>query len=162
MYSFEVAKRTLCEINYFHNIGKSDTGGINFQCEYIDSLEKALKHLESRKWDLIQTERLGDISANLSKYHKEASRTWNDAVATVRAEIYPFVLEKVESLQIESSHISIIKKNVRYDIIAIATSIIYQDLYRSEFHKRILDIYMAGHLPCGWCGKSDRGYLIVY
>lgn len=162
MYSFEVAKITLCEINYFSNIGKPDTGEISFQCEYIDSLENAIKHLESRKWDLIQTERLGDISANLSKNHKEASRTWNDAVAAVRSDIHQFVLEKIKTLPIESSYIQIIIKNVRYDITAIANSITYQDFYISNFHKRLLEVYTAGRLPCGWHGKPDKGYLIVY
>ncbi|PGC52826.1 hypothetical protein COM14_03595 [Bacillus pseudomycoides] len=38
----------------------------------------------------------------------------------------------------------------------------YEEYYKSAFYKEMLEIYLSGHIPCGWNGKYPEGNIFIY
>ena len=52
--------------------------------------------------------------------------------------------------------------DVKFNILTLFMIDYYSDYYQSEFFDRMLKIYLAGHLPCGWSGEYPEGKFFVY
>ena len=81
---------------------------------------------------------------------------------SIKSEYIEILSEKVK----KSSIIDDIGEDVLIDfkscMIDLFLSDYYSDCYEGEFHKHLLDIYLSGHLPCGWNGKYPQGKFMVY
>jgi len=51
---------------------------------------------------------------------------------------------------------------MRFDFINILVIECYKEYTTSEFFDRELDIYLNGHVPCGWQGRYPNGGMIIY
>jgi len=162
MSLIDVAKTELLTIDFFSNIGNSKIAVFGFRCERVESINGAIKKITGSKWDKTQTERIGDISAYLAKNHQEADRLWNNIVDETKDKILPTVLHKLESSTFEPDTLSVILPSIKYDVVNLSLALVYQRYYQSEFFLRMLDIYKAGHIPCGWHGKPGKGHFLVY
>lgn len=51
---------------------------------------------------------------------------------------------------------------IRFHLLAIFMSDIYSTFYSDEFFDKLLEVYLSGHLPCGWHGKYPSRELMVF
>jgi len=66
-----------------------------------------------------------------------------------------------EGISIKSLPESIID-DIKFNLITILMSDLFSDYYNSEFYRQLYQIYISGHLPCGWEGKYPSGRMIVF
>jgi len=150
----------LTNLDLFSAFGNGALTVDEFHCEFVQSYKDFLKSINGIKWENIRLEKGGDITAYLTI--KNLDGDWNAYVNAAKAEIVPSVVGKILSAQFSEEALKIISDNVKYDIVDIAMSMIYQQHIRSEFHERLFVIYKSGHVPCGWHGKPNKGHLLYY
>ena len=153
----------MTEIEYFSCIGIPFTSITDFQCEYIPTIEQVMQTIDGIKWENKRLDEYGNISAYLCKNHKEVYNSqWNKTVAEVKSSIIPAVDNQIEKLYVGLKIRKTLTDNIRYDILGIAMALVYRDYIKSEFYLRLLQIYKSGHIPCGWKGKNEHGYFLIY
>ena len=48
------------------------------------------------------------------------------------------------------------------NIVLILMANFYSDFYKADFFIALLEIYLSGHLPCGWNGSYPEGKIMIY
>lgn len=124
---------------------------------------KAIKTLISTDWKNICLEERGNITAYLSIHNKEEyNKNWNQFTRKIKLEILPQIIEKIqESISKKNLPESIID-DIKFNLTTILISDVFSDYYRSEFFQQLYQIYISGHLPCGWDGEYPNGNIVVF
>ena len=130
--------------------------------------KQALSLLCSDEWADARTEAQGDLIGYLSKNHYNAyGGHWNNLVKEATTLIEAVALDSIKSeLQRRGWPDDMIKL-----IIVDLTRAVLEVSYRAKFKRApaffetVLEIYKAGHLPCGWSGTMSQwpeGVIIAY
>lgn len=131
--------------------------------------EKAtLKAITSRKWENMILDTQGDITEQLSLRSTSGLgheyQEWNNLVDDFKKSWMPRFHAKWETaLQHHELNTSDVLNDVSFNILSIAVIDAYKDIVPMPlFFRRVLEVYEAGWLPCGWKGTQETGKLIVY
>ncbi len=139
---------------------KDDLG---FDVEYVDSEKKAKRMISSVKWENICLEVSGDFTEFLSRNHKDIfNKNWNVVVRQIKSKYMNEIQTKVEMNWKDEKTKQRVIDDVQFNILTLFMIDYYSDYYQSDFFDRMLKIYLAGHLPCGWIGEYPNGKFIVY
>jgi hypothetical protein len=147
-------------IDYFSKMGQPTSTIEGFRCEFVPSAQDVQKSLDGMRWENFRLDRNGDITVFLSLHR--LNKDWNLYAKAARAEIAPYVTSKAGQLSLEDGFAKAVGDNAVYDALSIVMSMVYQKEIRSEFYERMFQIYKAGHLPCGWHGKPEKGHFLIY
>lgn len=146
---------------WLQRCGQIDSFG--FDVEYLSSKCDVEKNINATKWENICLERKGDFTAYLLKNHKtEYNKYWNDVVRMVKEQYISKISEKVNIALLNCDLSVDILDDIKMNILLIFMLEYYSEYYSSDFYNKILEIYLAGHLPCGWIGEYPNGKFIVY
>lgn len=105
----------------------------------------------------------GDFTTYLFKNHKaEYNKYWNDEVETIKEQYLSKITEKVNMALINSGLSVDILDDINMNLLSIFMLEYYSEYYSCDFYNKMLKIYLAGHLPCGWIGEYPDGKFIVY
>lgn len=156
----EFVKKIL-DCQWLQRCGKTDNLG--FDVEYLSSKRDAEKNINATKWENMCLERKGDFTTYLLKNHKdEYNKYWNDEVRMIKEQYISRISEKVNIVLTNSGFSVSILDDIKMNILSIFMLEYYSEYYSSDFYNRMLVIYLAGHLPCGWMGEYPNGKFIVY
>lgn len=108
-------------------------------------------------------EEQGNLTGYLHMNHRtEYNEYWNKEVGIIKEKYLPAIVDKIGIKLKEKKYSPEIMNDIRYNLIIIMMADFYSEFYTSYFYTNILEIYLSGHVPCGWQGKYPSGKLIVF
>ncbi|MFS0901778.1 hypothetical protein AB3N02_01740 [Priestia aryabhattai] len=130
---------------------------------YLSNKKVVSKNIKGVKWENICLEERNILTGYLAKNKAELyNKNWNGLVREVKTEILPKVIDKIESQVSILGLSSEIVNAIKFDIINIIMVLTYEKYHHSDFYTGLLDIYLSGHIPCGWDGDYPVGNIVVY
>ncbi len=132
------------------------------------SEKEALKAISSRKWENMILDTQGDITEQLSLRSTSGLgreyQEWNNLVLDFKKSYIPQLMSQWESaLERSALNTRDVLNDVSFNILSITVIDAYKDIVPMPIlFCRILEVYEAGWLPCGWRGSKETGKLIVY
>ena len=138
-------------------------GHTDTQFPYVTNIVEAKKLMLSRKYAIVQSEASNSIRDFFYDRRRQAEiQDWNETVTTIKSEfISCFDFSKLMRVfDIKSTHTVVAA--VRWDLITLAMFKRYgNEMEDSKLHQ-LRAIYEAGHIACGWTGKSfpDGDYVV--
>jgi len=124
--------------------------------------KEALRSSQSAKWQQLRLRLRGDLTAKLSRSHRERFREWNNIVRQLKPHTEGFKLNVVLPFAISHGLPDSFSDNVEWDILNWHMEIEYSDLVPIFFYRDLMEVYNDGHFPCGWDGEYPIGTFIVY
>ena len=160
--------RRLERVAWFGACGDASVPRLPFECQWVSDRAAALASLKSDVWMDARTEAQGDLTGYLAKHHYNAyGGHWNDMAKQSRA-----LLEKTVAPMIGDALASRrLAQGLLPGVLLDLNRAILEASYRQRFPKvpaffeRLLLLYEAGRLPCGWNGSLDAwptGRLIAH
>ena len=147
--------------NFFARCGQIDK--FEFEVEYIKSSKEVKKHINSLKWENTCLEAAGDFTVFMCIHHKEIyNNDWNNLVCFVKSEYIEKLSDKVKKMWIDEETSEDIGIDVSSNMIDLFMLDYCTEYYKSEFHTQLLEIYLSGHIACGWKGRYPQGKFLVY
>jgi len=151
----------LSKINWFSNCGSVPENIENIVV--AKTHDSVVKNITSTRWLNITLDAQGDITVFLCLNHREEYKNWNAVIHETNALIEKYLLGKiVDGLTLiglnNDDVLNVVLSHTRLIIAANA----WEKYFESPFFHRLLLVYQAGHLPCGWKGTPKEGKLIVY
>ena len=151
---------TILNCQWLQKCGQIDSFG--FDVEYL-SKRDVEKNINSTKWENICLDRMGDFTTYLHKNHKaEYNKYWNDEVRMIKEQYISKISEKVNFALTNNDLPVGVLDDIKMNVLSIFMLEYYSEYYSSDFYNKMLEIYLAGHLPCGWIGEYPNGKFIVY
>jgi len=150
-------------INWFHKIGEPLGSSFDFEIVGIQTWEEAPIYYHSDLWEDAELEAQGELTTFLSRLHKAEYQEWNKLNAASRE----FLKNEVEEKIMPFAHSHNLDKAFLSTLQWCLVGALREDAYKEfnppvRFFTDLLDIYEAGHFPCGWVeGKWPEGKLVV-
>lgn len=155
----------LYKIPWFSNCGKQSS--LNWAL-CVNSASEVAKMITSIRWQNIVLDNRGDITEQLSIRSCKGMGTeyqeWNNLVSDFKNNYLPQLEAQWKSAlgQIDLD-IQEVMNDISFNILAIVMADAYKEIVAiPTFFTRLLEIYEAGHLPCGWKGKKEKGAFIIF
>lgn len=132
------------------------------------STKEVLKSISSLKWENKVLEIQGDVTEQLSNRSTTGGgreyQEWNNLVDDFKKRYIPQLKEQWGiALTPSGLNTSSVLNDISFNILSIAVIDAYKMIVPTPpFFLQLIEVYEAGHLPCGWKGKKDTGKLIVY
>lgn len=146
---------------WLYRCGRVDN--FEFAVQYLNSKRDVEKNINGIKWENLCIDRRGDFTTYLFKNHKlEYNKNWNDEVREIKEKYIPMISEKVSIALTNNGMMSNILNDINMNILSIFMLEYYSEYYSCDFYNKMLEIYLAGHLPCGWAGEYPNGKFVVY
>lgn len=146
-------------VPWLSTIGQEPYPQFEFPVTYVESLEVALESFNSEIWADVKTEAQGDLTGYLSKHHHDSyGGYWNSLARQSRA-----LLEQAVFLKLTATLERVGLSTEMYQVILVdlnraALEISYRRKFPAApfFFERLLRVYEAGRLPCGWNGSLSE------
>ena len=121
------------------------------------------KHIKSLKWKNTCLEAWGDFTAFMCIHHKEIyDNEWDNLVSFVKSEYIETLSDKIKKMWIDEESSGDIWINISSNMVDFFMLDYCAEYYKSEYHRQLLEIYLSGHIACGWKGKYPKGKFLVY
>lgn len=154
----------LYQIPWFENCG-NDTQDFGL-C--VKNKDEVIKRISSMKWSNTVLDFQGDITSKLClrQIHGEGDeyKCWNELVNEFKTLYLPKLdaiwSEKLKPLELDTKQVM---DDIRFNVLGLTVIHTYNSIIEyGEFFSKMLLIYEARHLPCGWYGKKDFGTFYVF
>lgn len=154
-------------IKWFARCGERLSDEFDFAVQAVPSLAEAMTGIQSDQWEDARTEAQGELTGYLASNHNDLyGGHWNRLAKASRQRIQIEIMPAVSNalVQMAAEQMS---DSVLLDLNRIALHASYRKHCRAvpSFFGRLLSIYAAGRLPCGWDGDFDSwpgGKIVVY
>jgi hypothetical protein len=146
-------------VPWLSTMGQEPYPQFEFPVTYVQSLEVALGSFNSEIWADARTEAQGALTGYLSKHHYDSyGGHWNNLVKQSRA-----LVEESVSMQLTAALRRVGVPTETHQVILVdvnraALEISYRRRFPAApfFFERLLRLYEAGRLPCGWNGSLSE------
>lgn len=153
----QLAIDRLSKINWFVNLGMATTLPGVIQTK---SLSLFIKGLKSDEWESATLEAGNEITGFLAKKHTSKYQCWNSLVKDAKKVVENDIIPKIT---FPESEIVTMTESLKWDLMNFlledANSSLLQEPF---FFDRLISVYEAGHMPCGWSGTWPAGKLVIY
>lgn len=160
----DIKKDFLDKINncaWFENCG--DGSYDRFEVVVVKDREKAIKSVTSMKWGNICLEAQNDLTSYLFFNQRESyEKDWNNEVVHIKQEYWSKMSDPILAALEARGLPEEVLKDVQFNVVALFMANFYSECYSSAFYEQMLEIYLSGHLPCGWSGGKKSGKFMVY
>jgi len=136
-----------------------------FSVRWADSATQAQAACTGRFWDWVSLEAQNALSLFLSRAVPERFRHWNEIVQDAKVEVIGPLMAGILARRLEVCGIGVgTRHRIEYDLTMALVASAHSDLdERPRFFEQLLQIYRAGHVPCGWyAGRPPQGVLLVW
>ncbi len=140
---------------WLSRIGESDS--FDFEVEFVNKSEMK-KKIKSQAWENAVLEHRGEFTVFLHKNYNSEYQMWNKYTEEIKATELKEIMERVNSVIEEKGLDDSARIDIQFNLLTILMLYKYEQVFDSEFFNRMEDIYLHGHLPCGW--KDE--HFIVY
>lgn len=143
----------LLGIDWFANIGSPMTLADARQIER-NELHAALT---SDTWEATTLEARNSITARLARLHHQRYQAWNELAVRAKAMLQP-VWEKLPIAHDDDALLADLQWNLHAYLMEAAYR---RQLVQPLFFDSLIQVYEAGHIPCGWDGEWPNGQLVI-
>lgn len=157
----------LLKIDWFSKMGEKDFNNlecfpIRFEC--LNNQFEMEKKMSSQRWENKTLEEQNIIMRYLYVNSHENRKNWNSYVEEAKAFIDKVLMVEWRKFQVENGVSEDFISSVKWDVMHF---ILYSKFSEEidgipTFFLDLIRIYESGHIPCGWSGKMDKGFLFVY
>ena len=169
MEQVETCIERLLTIEWFSCVGVSVGSNTRIKIRHVNSWLEALALRGSPKIADAFSEGCGMLTRELSARFRVEYRRWNQIAREARdaleASVFPKVDEFIDSspeIRRAESGPELAKLSVRWDLIHCIMEEVYSDVVPTRFYGEVLQIYKAGHFPCGWDEIWPEGTVWIY
>lgn len=146
---------------WFENCG--DGSFDRFDVEVVKDKEKAIKSITAMKWGNVCLEAQNDRTSYLFfNYRESYEKDYNNEVDYIKQEYWSKMADKILAALQRKGLSEEVLKYVQSDVVELFMANFYSECHTSEFYEQMLEIYLSGHLPCGWKGGKKSGKFMVY
>ena len=111
-------------------------------------------------WINATEEAQGQLTEYLSrKYPSDYQGVWNKLVREVRSKVDSTVAAKAEAVAAEHDLGQAFGDAVKWDVLNAVMEISYKSKNPPHFFDKLLEVYRAGHYPCG---MEINGTIVIY
>ena len=129
----------------------------------VRSWADAEEHYSDNHWVRVQTAPLIGITNRMQFYDKEQLQQYYSLTEQVNPFYEQEIHAKLTAIQQANQLNKDFLRTIRQDILCTITELVFSRNYPTPFHQKLITLYEAGHLPCGWDGpKTFVGTLIVF
>lgn len=133
-----------------------------FPAVWLSTWEEAKARMASTSWENAKLGAENELTLWLHKNAHDDYQSWNERAARVSAgliaELEPVWQRRQEELGVGLKLVS----ELRWIVRGAAMELDYLPFgHPARFFLNLLPVFEAGHLPCGWKGRSPRGDLVL-
>ena len=148
---------------WFENCGIPQQNLTNFPIVWVDKTIHVEKNIASIKWENICLAERNNLSAFLALNHKtEFNKDWNRIVDLIKSEYLSDILSQVKSALPKQNLSDEVLTDIRFNLLSIFLVNHFSQYYKSQFFNNLLQVYLSGHLPCGWKGHYPDGAMRIF
>lgn len=158
-------KARLAQIEWFANRGKPMQLDLTMEIQQARSWEEAMTYCKSLTWQNATLEAQNQLSMVLNWNDRAAFQAnWNPTVVAHKKEtLGPLVESKIVPFQKQHGLDERLIHAVQWDILgALMENSFMKSKHSCFFFLELLQVYEAGHFPCGWIGEWPEGKLVLY
>ncbi|SFJ93169.1 MULTISPECIES: hypothetical protein [unclassified Bacillus (in: firmicutes)] len=149
--------------NWLKHCGTESNFPQGIEYTYLSNKKKMVKIVNGIEWENICLEESNNLTGYLAKNEPEIyNGNWNTLVKKIKAEVLPKITDDIEKQITILGLPKDILHAVKFDIVSIIMVLSYEEYYKSVFYNEMLEIYLSGHIPCGWNGKYPEGNIFIY
>ena len=145
-------------VEWFGKVGSEDIDHV----KYAHSWEEALRLAVSVEWENTGIAASNALHGQLLSRAPKRLLQWNKIVRLLKKFTIPWVKTKIAMVVEEIHPPKDFESAVQWDILGVGIEAEYSNIVPPGFYTCLKKVYMAGHFPCGWEGKSPSGRLIIW
>jgi hypothetical protein len=151
-------------IRWFSAVGGKPLPAFNIPARAVASKEEALAHCSDPGWEDVTLEARNQLTGFLSRHHPDRHVAWNQITDAAKSAVVTPLATRVWQPFAERHGLDkVFVDFVSWDVLAAIMEHEYRDCTgRPVFFLHLLDVYRAGHFPCGWAGAWPKGKLLVW
>lgn len=153
----------LNEIQWFSNCGKEYNCDLSLRVSQVFSWDEASSHCQNIIWENVQLEAKNLLTQWLHLNKNDQYQDWNKHIVSFKQSILPKLEKSWLEAQVELGLPDVVLTSMQWDILSVLMEQSYQATgHNTFFFTELLNIYEAGHFPCGWSGDWPSGKLLVF
>lgn len=148
-------------VSYLKKLGKELSG---ICVENVGTYEKFVSHINNVEWANHIISWQNELSESLNANYHSEYQIWNE-IARKSGEYVDSQLKPILCLDwLDEKDVDQIWTELRLNILSIMIENAYKKCRKEKYFKHVLlEVYKAGHIPCGWVGgKFPDGKLLVF
>ena len=153
------------EIPWFEKCGNRTEISLNYKYKFVTEKEM-IKSLSGIKWDNLENDEFN----KLYDWFRTSAicLDWERSVREIRKEEMPkfdlLVKDKIKKVFVNEQ--KLVLDSFHYELLMIIMKLTISKRFSSNdephFYNELLEIYKAGHFPCGWRGSYPEGTILIY
>jgi hypothetical protein len=150
-------------IRWFSEVGKP-LPAFSIPAVAVASKDEALKQCSDPAWEDETLEARNRLTEFLSMQHRDRDAEWNDITEAAKSRVVtPLVSRVWQPFAAQYGLGKVFVDCVSWDVLAAIMEHEYRDCRgRPVFFLYLLEVYRAGHFPCGWSGDRPGGQLLAW
>jgi hypothetical protein len=150
-------------IRWFSAVGEQ-LPAFNLPAIAVASTVAALEHCSDPAWEQVTLEARNQLTESLCKRYRDRYAEWNNVADAAQSRVVTPLVNQVWKPFAERYELGkVFVDCVSWDVMAAIMEHEYRDCSgRPVFFLDLLDVYRAGHFPCGWSGEWPKGNLLVF
>lgn len=162
MHNYEELYKKLIDNRWFENCGDKEVVYENLDYIWAKDMKDVEKNVNSIKWENMYIEEMNEITMFLDMNYLELSMLWNEQIEMIERKYMVELRKRIREAANKHSLPERVVSQVGYALKIIFICEFYSEQYHSEFYENLLEIYLSGHLPCGYKGRYRKGSIIIY
>jgi hypothetical protein len=160
----ELFAKDLESINWLACCGEPLHLSLPFPTASVSSWSEAMRCCSAPSWEDVALEAQNRLTLHLHIRRLDDYRRWNAIVQSAKERVVLPLAERVWSPLAERLGFEkVLVDCISWDVLgAIMEHEYNQPSGLPRFFLDILQVYRAGHFPCGWTGHWPRGTLLVW
>jgi len=160
-YVAEDFQNRIARVSWFAHCGEPAYFSFNFGVTKVAMWDEARRYYLDDSWKYAQTEVLNSLRQHLQPRHMDRYCEWNKIAKEVRSFLEDEVMPSVRQVARTKGISDDVPRRVFSDLGAACFENAYGDLGPPIYAMKLLEVYEAGHFPCGWIGLWPEGELVV-
>ena len=133
---------------------KDDFG---FEVEFVTE-KQMQKSIKSCSWENICLDKKGDFTVFLHKNYTSEYQQWNRFVEELKANELELINQKLYEKLAGKDYVKDVVMDAQFNLLVLLMLEKYNWVFESAFFLQMAEIFLAGHLPCGW----RNNHFLVY
>ncbi len=137
---------------------------ISLKLFFLKDKMEISESIQSYKWENICLDKKGDFSSAILLNYEEQYSLIGEECEKVQKEVLAFSKRFTAGLKKKGIRFGgIVLSDVKFNVGTLFLVNHYSEYYIPDvFFEQMLEIYLSGHLPCGWSGGQKNGIFKVY
>ena len=150
----------LVNIPWFENCGRVTPAGFAAPVRQLANWREVRAAAADSRWTHSEEEAQGQLTSYLHDRHRsDYVGVWNKTVREVRPQVEATAGARATVLAAEYDLGQPFVDAVKWDVLHGVMEAIYRSKNPPRFFDRLMDVYRAGHYPCG---LDDDGAIVIY